>query len=98
MFHLQSSESLKNLSSQLVSDIKELSNNSIKEMADIFEDGIKKNVFIDKKPVALAETLWALFSGVVLREESKRVLKNNKNYLKLALEDDFEIFARGIKK
>lgn len=98
MFHLQSSESLKNLSPQLVSDIKKLSNNSIKEMSDIFEDGIKKNVFIDKKPVVLAETLWALFSGVVLREESKRVIKNNKNYFKLTLEDDFEIFARGIKK
>lgn len=98
MFHLQSSEILKNLSSQLVSDIKELSDNSIEAMADIFEEGIKKNAFIDKKPVALAETLWALFSGVVLREESKRVIKNKKNYLKLTLEDDFEIFARGIKK
>ena len=98
MFHLQSSESLKNLSPQLISDIKELSNNSIKEMADIFEEGIKKNVFIDKKPVVFAEALWALFCGAVLREESKRVINNDKNYLKLTLEDDFEIFARGIKK
>ena len=98
MFHLQSSEILKNLSPQLVSDIKELSNNSIEAMADIFEEGIKKNAFIDKKPVALAETLWALFSGVVLREESKRIIKNNKNYLKLTLGGAFEIFARGIKK
>ncbi len=98
MFHLQSSEILKNLSSQLVSDIKELSDNSIEAMADIFEEGIKKNAFIDKKPVALAETLWALFSGVVLREESKRIIKNNKNSLKLTLEGAFEIFARGIKK
>jgi len=98
MFHLQSSEVLKNLSPQLVSDIKELSNNSIEAMADIFEEGIKKNAFIDKKPVALAETLWALFSGVVLREESKRIIKNNKNYLKLTLGGAFEIFARGIKK
>ncbi len=67
-------------------------------MADIFEEGIKKNVFIDKKPVVFAEALWALFCGAVLREESKRVINNDKNYLKLTLEDDFEIFARGIKK
>lgn len=101
MLHLQSSEVLKNLSSQLVSDIKELSNNSIETMADIFENGIKKNVFIDKKPVALAEILWALFSGVVLCDESKEIIKSNKgnkNYLKLTLENAFEIFARGIKK
>jgi len=101
MLHLQSSEVLKNLSSQLVSDIKELSNNSIETMADIFEDGIKKNVFIDKKPVAFAEILWALFSGVVLCDESKEIIKSNKgnkNYLKLTLENAFEIFARGIKK
>ena len=98
MFLLQSSEILKNLSPQLVSDINELSNNSIAAMADIFEDGITKNAFIDNKPVVLAETLWALFSGVVLREESKRIIKDNKNYLKLTLEGAFEIFARGIKK
>ena len=98
MLHLQSSEVLKNLSSQLVSDIKKLSNNSIKTMADIFEDGIKKNVFIDKKPFALAEILWALFSGIVLCDESKGIIANNKNYLKLTIENAFEIFAKGIKK
>ena len=98
MLHLQSSEVLKNLSPQLVSDIKKLSNNSIETMADIFEAGIKKNVFIDKKPVALAEILWALFSGIVLCDESKGIIKNNKNYLKLTIENAFEIFAKGIKK
>ena len=98
MFHLQSNEILKNLSPQLVSDIKELSTSSIRAMADIFEEGIKENVFIDKNPVALAETLWALFSGIVLLEESKRLIDGNKDYLKLTLEGAFEIFARGIKK
>ena len=98
MFHLQSSEIIKNLSPQLVTAIKELSNNSIETMADIFTEGIKKNIFIDKKPLALAETLWALFSGVVLLEESKRIIKKNKSYLKLTLEVAFEIFVRGIKK
>ena len=98
MFHLQSNEILKNLSPQLVSNIKELSASSIKAMADIFEEGIKKNVFIDKNPLALAETLWALFSGIILLEESKRLIDGNKDYLKLTLESAFEIFARGIKK
>ncbi|MBU2521304.1 MAG: TetR/AcrR family transcriptional regulator [Proteobacteria bacterium] len=98
MFHLQSNEILKNLSPQLVSNIKELSASSIKAMADIFEEGIKKNVFIDKNPLALAETLWALFSGIILLEESKRLIDGNKDYLKLTLESAFEIFARGIKR
>ncbi|MBW1841536.1 MAG: TetR/AcrR family transcriptional regulator [Deltaproteobacteria bacterium] len=98
MFHLQSSETLKNLSPHLLSDIKDLSRSSFASMAEIFRDGIDKGVFIDRHPVALADIVWALFSGVVLWEESKRIIDPEKDYLKSTLETAFEIFARGIKK
>ncbi|MDM8521859.1 TetR/AcrR family transcriptional regulator [Desulfococcaceae bacterium HSG8] len=98
MFHLQSSDTLKNLSPQLLADLKELSRNSLNLMSKIFDEGIKKGDFIDKHPVALADIVWAIFSGVVLWEESKRLIDDDKNYLKETLETAFEIFGRGIRK
>ena len=97
MFHLQSSETLKNLSPHLLSDIKELSRNSFKSMTRVFEEGIENGDFIDRHPVALADIVWALFSGVVLWEESKRLIDSKKDFLKSTLEIAFEIFNRGIE-
>jgi len=97
MFHLQSSETLKNLSPKLLSDIKDLSRSSFRSIAKIFEEGIKKGKFIDRHPVALADIVWALFSGVVLWEESKRLINSQKDFLKSTLEIAFEIFGHGIK-
>lgn len=97
MFHLQSSETLKNLSSHLLSDIKELSRNSFQSMAKVFEEGMEKGVFIERHPVALADIVWALFSGVVLWEESKKLIDSKKDFLKPTLEIAFEIFSRGIE-
>ena len=97
MFHLQSSETLKNLSPHLLSDIKELARSSFGSMSKIFEEGIKKGGFIDRHPVALADIVWALFSGVVLWEESKRLIDSQKNFLKPTLDIAFDIFSQGIK-
>ncbi len=98
MFHLQSSETLKNLSPELLSEIKDLSRLSLGAIAKIFEEGIAKGDFIDRHPVALADIFWALFSGVVLWEASKMVIDEDKDYLKPTLKIAFEIFSKGIKK
>ncbi len=98
MFHLQSSETLKNLSPELLSDIKELSRSFLITMAKIFEEGTSNGVFIDRHPVALADIAWSIFSGVILWEESKRAINNERDYLKQTLETAFEIFSKGIKK
>jgi len=97
MFHLQSSETLKNLSPHLLADIKDLSRHSFRSMARVFEEGIEKGEFIDRHPLALADIVWALFSGVVLWEESKRLIDSKKDFLKPTLEIAFEIFSRGIE-
>lgn len=98
MFHLQSSETLKNLSPELLDNIKDLSQNSIQTTARLFQKGIDDGEFIDEHPVALAGIVWAIFSGVVLWEESKRIINDEKNYLKQTFETAFEIFERGIRK
>lgn len=97
MFHLQSSETLRNLSPSLLSNILELSRSSFNSMSKIFKEGIKKGVFIDRHPIALADIVWSIFSGVVLWEGSKRLIDSKKDYIKSTLEIAFEIFSRGIK-
>ncbi len=98
IFHLQSSEILKNLSPDLLSQIKVLSQSSIALISSIFKEGIAQNKFIDRHPVALADIIWGIFSGIVLWEESKRIIDDKKEYLKQTLDIAFEIFAKGIKK
>ena len=98
LFRLQSSEVLKNLSPQLLADIKELFSSSLGAMSDIFKQGINDGVIIDKKPEALADLLWALFSGIVLWGEKKQIMDNNEDYLNQALETAFEVFLFGIKR
>ncbi len=98
MFHLQSSETLKNLSPQLLAEIEHLSRKSINLIAKIFEMGIHEGAFLDRHPVALADIFWALFSGVVLWESSKKIIDEKKDYLKQTLRIAFEIFARGVQR
>ncbi len=98
MFHLQSSETLKNLSPELLKEIESLSRKSLGLIAAIFQEGIKKGIYLDRHPIALADIFWALFSGVVLWESSKKIIDERKDYLKETLDIAFEIFKRGLKK
>jgi AcrR family transcriptional regulator len=98
MFHLQSSDTLKNLSPQLLAEIQDLAGKSVEGLAIIFEEGVKKGVFIEKHPVALSDIFWAMFSGVVLWMTSKKILNADKDYLKSTLSVAFDIFKQGVKK
>lgn len=98
MFHLQSSETLRNLSDELLDEIKGLSREALGLIAAIFEEGIKEGELIDRHPVALADIFWALFSGVVLWESSKKIIDERKDYLRQTLTLAFEIFLRGLKQ
>ena len=98
MFHLQSSETLKNLSPPLMSEIKDLSRKSLGSIAKIFKEGVEKGIFVDRHPLALADTFWSLFSGVVLWLTSKKIIDERKDYLKQTLDVAFEVFGRGIKE
>jgi AcrR family transcriptional regulator len=98
MFHLQSSETLKNLSSPLLENITELSRYSLQVLADIFSDNTGKNKLLSIQPNAVADIVWSLFTGVVLWEESKRMIDDDKDYLKQTLDIAFEIVARGLSR
>ena len=97
MFHLQSSETLKNLSPQLLSQINEMTNKSLAMMARIFKNGIKADILHQFNPDLLADTVWSLFTGIVLLGESKRITQNEDNYVKRRFTQAFELLLRGIQ-
>jgi len=97
MFHLQSSETLKNLSPPLLKEIEDLSRKSLGAIARILQEGTEQDLFVDRHPVAMADVFWALFSGVILWNTSKKIINQDKDYLKKTLELGFEIFRRGIR-
>ena len=74
MFHLQSSETLKNLSPEILNDITDLSRKAIGGMSKIFEEGTKKGVFIECHPVALSDTFWAFFPALYYGQRVKKSL------------------------
>ena len=98
LFHLQSGETLRNLSGSVLQQLKETSRDAINAIKTIVQEGIDQGYFIKKHPVALADIIWATYSGVVLWVDSKRLLNNEKNFVKQTLMSAFEIIENGLKK
>ena len=96
LFHLQSSEVLKQLSPELIDEIKVIGQKALEKLAVIFQQGIQKGICFQHQPTAVADIVWALFSGVVLWETSKSTIDKEKDFLKQHLETAFEIFEKGI--
>jgi len=98
VLQFQSSEALRNLSPQLLEEIKTDSARALRTIAKIFEDGMRDEQFVQENPIALADIAWSLFGGLVLWEEGKRGFDPKKNYLKPTLQLGFEILRRGVKR
>jgi AcrR family transcriptional regulator len=98
MFHLQSSDTLRTLSPDLLDEINALSRKALHAMAAMFNDGIQDGHIIDRNPLALADIVWALFSGIVLWEESKKMINPERSDLEKSFEVAFDIFGRGLRK
>jgi AcrR family transcriptional regulator len=96
--HLQASETLDNISPDLLEQIMGLSRQSLSTLADIFEEGMETGSLLHRDPQKMALILWALFSGLVLWEESKRGLDPRKDFLMPTVDMAFDIFGRGIAK
>jgi len=98
LFHLQSGETLRNLSSEVLEELKETSAEALSAITSIANEGIEQGLFVEKHPVALADIIWATYSGVVLWVDSKRLLNNQKDFVKQTIEIAFEIMLNGLKK
>jgi len=98
VLHMQTSQDLAGVSTELMDEINAMAARALRTMADIFAEGIKAGQFRPQHPVALADMVWAVFTGLVLWEESKRSFAPEKDYLKPTLELAIGNLARGISK
>jgi AcrR family transcriptional regulator len=95
MFHLHSSETFKNLSSELLDEINRLSRKAIRTIGTIFKDSLKDGVFADRDATEIAYVVWAVFSGLALWEESRKTFAYDVD-LKETLNLAFDIIQMGL--
>ncbi|MCG8531110.1 MAG: TetR/AcrR family transcriptional regulator [Desulfovibrionales bacterium] len=98
LFHLQSGETLYNLSDGVVDELKKASSEAHGAIIHVIEEGIESGIFIDQHPVALADILWGAYSGVVLWVDSKRVLDGHKDFVESTLKTAFKLLVDGLKR
>jgi len=98
VFNFQTSRLFKGLSTDLATEIQHFSRRALRTIASIFEYGIRQGSFKDRNPIAVADIVWSLFSGIVIWEESKTALDPEKRYIRETLDLAFEIVTQGIKR
>lgn len=98
LFHLQSGEALNHLSEEVLQQIKAHSILAHGAITDVIKQGIEQGNFIDEHPVALADVLWASYAGIVLWVDSKRLLNDQKDFVKPTLKTAFKIISKGLKQ
>lgn len=98
MFHIQSGETLKNLSPELSSEIQRLSNQALGNIADLFRQGVEENTFVNDSAEIYADVVWAMFSGIVLLEGQKQASAFENDFVRNTLDQGFEIFLKGIRR
>lgn len=96
LFHLQSGETLTNLSGEVLRQIKIYSTMAHGAITDVIKQGIKQGTFVDKNPVALADILWASYGGIVLWVDSKRRLDDSKDFVRPTLKTAFHLLKKGL--
>jgi AcrR family transcriptional regulator len=94
--NLQASETLANITLELQRKIVDLLHQSFDIISQVLREGLETERPHAAAPAKLSLILWALFSGLVLWEESKRSLDPRKDHFKSTLNVAFEVFARGI--
>jgi AcrR family transcriptional regulator len=98
VFHLQSSETLNNISPELLEEINALSRTALRSVAGMFAAEIEKGTLIDANPTALADLLWGLFSGIALWEETKRMVNPDRYQFEKNIRTGFDLLRRGLQK
>lgn len=96
LFNLQTSDTLMDLSPELIEEIESLGQQSLNKIASIFQQGIKRGIFLNRHPKAIADIVWSMFSGVVLWEGSKQQGEQGTERLQSTMETAFEILEKGI--
>jgi len=97
IFDYQSRQATRNLTPELMGELKELKRRIMRPIEQIFRDGVSEGLFVDRNPAALADTFLSLFPGVILWVRSEKVITDGKDNIYKTLELAFDLFCRGIR-
>jgi len=98
MFHLQSSETLRDLSPELIEEINTLSRKSLRTIAAVFQEGMDEGRILRRHPTALADIFWSMFTGSVLWKETKQMIGNEQYPLKESIRLGFSLLDKGLRQ
>lgn len=96
LFHLQSGETLNHLSDEVMQQLKKYSVIAHSSIVTTIKEGIETGICIDEYPEALADILWGAYAGVILWVNSKRLLNEQKDFVKPTLKLAFQIILQGM--
>jgi AcrR family transcriptional regulator len=94
---VQLNEDLPLISNDILNAVNKLVRQIFNTISGIYQEGVQKGEFEAGHPMAHADIIWGLFSGLMLWEESKKQLNSKKDFLDSTLNRAFEIFIKGIK-
>ncbi len=96
IMHAQLEDTLLSISPELVGKINHLAREIMNTIADIYEEGVRQGKFREGHKMAHADIMWALFTGIVLWEQSKKNIEPRKDFLKSTLDLAFDTYLKGI--
>jgi AcrR family transcriptional regulator len=97
LLHTQVEGSFQLLSPQMMEALNTSGKNALHKLASILEEGMNEGVFVRDDPIVLADALWAMFTGLVIWEEAKRMTDTRKDHLKASLDKAYAVFKKGLK-
>ena len=84
--------------SEMLDQINIMIKKTMRLVAKTFEEGVRQGVFRKQNSMAVADSIWCMFMGVLLYEPAKTKLNPKKDFFKSTLDTVFENFYRGIMK
>jgi len=96
-FHLQLGDSLSTINHELLGDINDLTQKTLKFLADVFDEGVSQGKFVPRKGAIYADMFWGIITGIFMYEEAKKKINPSKDFLKETIDQAFDIFFSGAK-
>jgi hypothetical protein len=94
---MQLEDSLLAISPNLLDRINDIARKIMSMIADTYREGVSEGKFIEGHGMVFADSIWGLFNGLILWEESKKKFNPEKDFLKSTLDVAIDIFYRGVK-
>ena len=98
IIHIQLYDTLLTLDRRLLEQLNVKGAEILHMIAGTYDQGVAQGAYEDGQGMAHADILWALFTGLMLWEDSKKKINEKKSFFKSTLDRAFEIFCHGVLK